>query len=325
MIPQEHLRLRQEAPRRARRARAARGGERARALLGWTARPPPTPQVEIALAHPKVRAASPTPWARRRRTSSTTSTRAGLRSPRSAARRYQAPEAQGGRRRHRHRPGRRGRRPHRRDRLDRAVARRSLDGHRRPRPMLAAGGIGSGEQIAAALAMGAQGVWTGSLWLTVEEADLPPAQKQQLLDATSAGHRAQPVLHRQALPHAAQRVDRRLGGPTTPGPAAACRCSTWSRATAWPAATGTPTRPRPCSSTRSARSSASSTRCEKTSARHPAPRRGVPRGRRPPHEAQPGRRRLIEGRQARTRRNWSSTVNSSLIDSTTGLDGASMS
>jgi NAD(P)H-dependent flavin oxidoreductase YrpB (nitropropane dioxygenase family) len=54
-----------------------------------------------------------------------------------------------------------------------------------PTPMLAAGGIGSGEQIAAALALGAQGVWAGSLWLTVEEADLPPAQKQQLLDATS--------------------------------------------------------------------------------------------------------------------------------------------
>src|SRR4051812_26621095 len=54
-----------------------------------------------------------------------------------------------------------------------------------PTPMLAAGGIGSGEQIAAALALGAQGVWAGSLWLTVEEADLPPAQKQQLLDADS--------------------------------------------------------------------------------------------------------------------------------------------
>ncbi len=54
-----------------------------------------------------------------------------------------------------------------------------------PTPMLAAGGVGSGQQIAAALAMGAQGVWAGSLWLTVEEADLPPAQKQQLLDATS--------------------------------------------------------------------------------------------------------------------------------------------
>ncbi len=54
-----------------------------------------------------------------------------------------------------------------------------------PTPMLAAGGVGTGAQIAAALALGAQGVWSGSLWLTVEEADLPPAQKQQLLDATS--------------------------------------------------------------------------------------------------------------------------------------------
>jgi len=54
-----------------------------------------------------------------------------------------------------------------------------------PTPLLAAGGIGTGQQIAAALAMGAQGVWAGSLWLTVEEADLPPAQQKQLLDATS--------------------------------------------------------------------------------------------------------------------------------------------
>ncbi|MBI1813746.1 MAG: nitronate monooxygenase [Deltaproteobacteria bacterium] len=54
-----------------------------------------------------------------------------------------------------------------------------------PTPVLAAGGVGTGRQIAAALAMGAQGVWTGSLWLTVQEADAPPAQTQQLLDASS--------------------------------------------------------------------------------------------------------------------------------------------
>tara|TARA_R110002110_G_scaffold405241_1_gene624232 strand:+ start:67694 stop:68821 length:1128 start_codon:yes stop_codon:yes gene_type:complete len=52
-------------------------------------------------------------------------------------------------------------------------------------PMLAAGGIGNGRQIAAALAMGAAGVWTGSLWLTVEEAHTQPAQKASLLAATS--------------------------------------------------------------------------------------------------------------------------------------------
>ncbi|MEU7023529.1 nitronate monooxygenase family protein [Streptomyces sp. NPDC046203] len=41
-----------------------------------------------------------------------------------------------------------------------------------PLPVLAAGGIGSGEQIAAGLALGAQGVWLGSLWLTTTEAAL---------------------------------------------------------------------------------------------------------------------------------------------------------
>jgi len=54
-----------------------------------------------------------------------------------------------------------------------------------PTPVLAAGGIGTGDQVAAALAMGAQGVWTGSLWLMVEEADLQPAQRQSYLAAGS--------------------------------------------------------------------------------------------------------------------------------------------
>ena len=35
------------------------------------------------------------------------------------------------------------------------------------------------------MAMGAAGVWTGSLWLTVEEAHAQPAQKESLLKATS--------------------------------------------------------------------------------------------------------------------------------------------
>ena len=52
-----------------------------------------------------------------------------------------------------------------------------------PLPMLAAGGIGNGRQMAAALAMGAQGVWTGSLWLTVEEAATSPASMEAYLEA----------------------------------------------------------------------------------------------------------------------------------------------
>ncbi|MGI8663333.1 MAG: NAD(P)H-dependent flavin oxidoreductase [Acidimicrobiales bacterium] len=54
-----------------------------------------------------------------------------------------------------------------------------------PTPVLAAGGIGNGRQVAAALAMGAQGVWTGTLWLTVDEADIPPGQMETYLAATT--------------------------------------------------------------------------------------------------------------------------------------------
>jgi NAD(P)H-dependent flavin oxidoreductase YrpB (nitropropane dioxygenase family) len=52
-------------------------------------------------------------------------------------------------------------------------------------PVLAAGGIGRGRQVAAGLALGAEGVWTGSIWLTVEEADTPEGSRERLLAATS--------------------------------------------------------------------------------------------------------------------------------------------
>jgi NAD(P)H-dependent flavin oxidoreductase YrpB (nitropropane dioxygenase family) len=55
-----------------------------------------------------------------------------------------------------------------------------------PAPVLGAGGIGSGRQIAAALALGAQGVWLGSLWLTTQESNSGPAVLQAYLEATSA-------------------------------------------------------------------------------------------------------------------------------------------
>ncbi|MFD4632407.1 NAD(P)H-dependent flavin oxidoreductase [Streptomyces sp. NPDC058284] len=56
-----------------------------------------------------------------------------------------------------------------------------------PLPVLAAGGIGSGQQIAAALALGAQGVWLGSLWLTTTEADLHSAALTRKLLAAGSG------------------------------------------------------------------------------------------------------------------------------------------
>lgn len=54
-----------------------------------------------------------------------------------------------------------------------------------PTPVLAAGGIGSGKQMAAAMALGAQGVWCGSIWLTVKEASTPMEQKESLFAAGS--------------------------------------------------------------------------------------------------------------------------------------------
>jgi len=54
-----------------------------------------------------------------------------------------------------------------------------------PTPVLAAGGIGNGRQMAAAMAMGAAGIWTGSLWLAVSEAAAEPAQKESYFRATS--------------------------------------------------------------------------------------------------------------------------------------------
>jgi NAD(P)H-dependent flavin oxidoreductase YrpB (nitropropane dioxygenase family) len=55
-----------------------------------------------------------------------------------------------------------------------------------PVPVLGAGGIGRGRQMAAAMALGAEGVWCGSVWLTTEEAETHPVVKEKFLAAGSA-------------------------------------------------------------------------------------------------------------------------------------------
>jgi NAD(P)H-dependent flavin oxidoreductase YrpB (nitropropane dioxygenase family) len=52
-------------------------------------------------------------------------------------------------------------------------------------PVLAAGGIIQGRQMAAAMAMGAHGAWTGSMWLTTAEAETSPVIKEKYVAATS--------------------------------------------------------------------------------------------------------------------------------------------
>ena len=54
-----------------------------------------------------------------------------------------------------------------------------------PLPVLAAGGIANGRQVAAAMALGAAGVWCGSVWLTTPESEVAPLPKKKLLAAGS--------------------------------------------------------------------------------------------------------------------------------------------
>jgi NAD(P)H-dependent flavin oxidoreductase YrpB (nitropropane dioxygenase family) len=51
--------------------------------------------------------------------------------------------------------------------------------------VLAAGGIVTGRQMAACMAMGAAGAWTGSVWLTTAEAETNPVVKDKMLAASS--------------------------------------------------------------------------------------------------------------------------------------------
>lgn len=51
--------------------------------------------------------------------------------------------------------------------------------------VLAAGGIVTGRQMAGCMAMGADGVWTGSVWLTTAEAETLPVVKEKMLVANS--------------------------------------------------------------------------------------------------------------------------------------------
>ena len=51
--------------------------------------------------------------------------------------------------------------------------------------VLAAGGIATGRQMAACMAMGAAGAWCGSVWLTTAEAETTPTVKEKMLQASS--------------------------------------------------------------------------------------------------------------------------------------------
>src|SRR3546814_3137286 len=62
---------------------------------------------------------------------------------------------------------------------------RALEGYGDRVQVLAGGGIVTGRQMAACMAMGAAGVWTGPVWLTTAEAETIPTVKEKMLAATS--------------------------------------------------------------------------------------------------------------------------------------------
>ena len=53
-------------------------------------------------------------------------------------------------------------------------------------PILAAGGIVTGKQMAAAMTMGASGAWCGSVWLTTIESEVHPVIKEKMIAASSS-------------------------------------------------------------------------------------------------------------------------------------------
>ena len=55
----------------------------------------------------------------------------------------------------------------------------------RPKPVVAAGGISDGRGVAAALALGAVGVWCGTTFLVTQEGGINPIYKKQILNGTS--------------------------------------------------------------------------------------------------------------------------------------------
>ena len=56
-----------------------------------------------------------------------------------------------------------------------------------PMPVLGAGGVGRGRHVAAALALGCEGIWAGSIWLKTIESEVTPEIKQKMFEADASG------------------------------------------------------------------------------------------------------------------------------------------
>ncbi len=74
-------------------------------------------------------------------------------------------------------------------------------------PVVAAGGIFDGRGLAAAITLGADGVWLGTRFIATPEARTVSGYKDALLARARGRHRDQPRVHRQDVARVAQRVD----------------------------------------------------------------------------------------------------------------------
>jgi NAD(P)H-dependent flavin oxidoreductase YrpB (nitropropane dioxygenase family) len=85
-------------------------------------------------------------------------------------------------------------------------------------PVLHAGGIFKGRQIAAALALGAQGVWTGSVWLGTSESETTPLEKRMMFEATSGDTVRSKARSGKPVRHLNTGFVREWERPGSPGP-----------------------------------------------------------------------------------------------------------
>jgi nitronate monooxygenase len=97
-----------------------------------------------------------------------------------------------------------------------------------PLPVVAAGGIVDGRGLAAALALGAEGVWVGTRFVASDESEAHPEYKKRLLGSCETDAIYTETFHVGWPPHSPHRALRNLltdGGPPPPGPVAHVRLS----------------------------------------------------------------------------------------------------
>src|SRR3982075_1864270 len=91
-------------------------------------------------------------------------------------------------------------------------------------PVLAAGGIMTGRQMAACMAMGAAGVWTGSVWLATVESETSEIFREKMIAASSRDARRSPGRTGKAAGGGACCGSGRAPGPARSTARARCRC-----------------------------------------------------------------------------------------------------